>query len=93
MRRFTVPCDFGGTTSPFDVYISGGEPLEGYHPLHFQSLWLREERGGEIPQEVMDSFAKLLELARKNGVDFEELCVHAMQEAEKEKAAKGDEST
>lgn len=82
MKKFTIPCDFNGQKAPFDFYI--GEPKEGNHPIQNQAAWLSKERGGAVPQEVMDSFAKLLKLAKENGVSFEELCAYAMEEAYKE---------
>ena len=54
MKRFTVPCDFNGVKHPFHVYI--GNPHPKKHPLQFQAWWLSSERGGTIPQDVMDSF-------------------------------------
>ncbi len=86
MKKFTIPCDFGGQKAPFDVYI--GDPKPGNHPLQNQAAWLSKERGGTIPKEVMDSFAKLLELAEKNNVSFEDLCVYALNAAEDAKAQK-----
>jgi hypothetical protein len=83
MKKFTIPCDFGGKKAPFDVYI--GMPKSGNHPLQHQAHWLAAERGGTIPAEVMESFAKLLSLAEKNGVSFEELCVYALEAANEEK--------
>jgi len=79
MKKFTVPCDFGGSKSPFDVYI--GMPKEGNHPLQNQASWLSQERGGSIPADVMESFATLLDLAKKNSISFEELCVYALEAA------------
>lgn len=76
MKKFTVPCNFGGVKSPFTIYI--GNPEDKHHPLHFQADWLAKERGGNIPTEVMDSIAKLKDLADKNNVSFEELCVYAL---------------
>lgn len=76
MKKFTVPCNFNGVKSPFTIYI--GEPEPQHHPLHFQADWLSKERGGQIPQEVMDSIGKLKDLAEKNNVSFEELCVYAL---------------
>jgi hypothetical protein len=75
MKKFIVPCQFGDTKAPFNIYI--GEPVDDGHPLEQQAAWLARERGGEIPAEVMDSFAKLHEIAKENGVSFEELCVRA----------------
>lgn len=86
MKKFTIPCDFGGKTAPFEVYI--GNPKKGNHPLQNQAAWLSRERGGVIPQDVMESFAKLLELAEKNNVSFEDLCVYALEAANAEKKQK-----
>jgi hypothetical protein len=84
MKKFTVPCDFGGQKAPFDVYI--GNPKPGNHPLQNQANWLSKERGGTIPQEVMESFQKLLDLAEKNNVSFEDLCVYALNVAGQQNA-------
>jgi hypothetical protein len=79
MKKFTIPCDFRGTQAPFTVYI--GNPEAKHHPLQFQADWLAKERGGTIPQEVMESLQKLKDLADKNGVSFEELCEYALTAA------------
>jgi Domain of unknown function (DUF2610) len=81
VKKFTIPCDFGGTQAPFNIYV--GEPAaDCNHPLQHQSAWLSRERGGTIPPEVMDSFKKLLDISRENNVSFEELCVYALGTAE-----------
>jgi len=89
MKKFSVPCDFNGVKAPFTIYI--GLPKDDHHPLHFQADWLSKERGGNIPQEVMDSLAKLKELADKNGVSFEDLCVYALGAAQQEAEEAGEE--
>jgi len=76
MKKFTINCDFGGQIAPFAIYI--GKPEQGHHPLHFQADWLSKNRGGTIPGEVMDAVTQLQELANKNGVLLEELCVYAL---------------
>lgn len=91
MKKFTIPCDFGGKKAPFDVYI--GEPADGFHPLQFQSQWLSKERGGTIPSDVMESFDKLWKLAKENDVSFEELCVYALGRSDKEKDAESDSAS
>ncbi|MBI1328246.1 MAG: DUF2610 domain-containing protein [Alphaproteobacteria bacterium] len=83
MKKFTIPCTFGDKTAPFDVYI--GNPKPGHHPLQHQASWLSKERGGNIPPDVMESFGKLLDLANKHNVSFEDLCVHALESANKQK--------
>lgn len=80
MKRFTVPCDFAGTKHPFHVYI--GEPCSLRHALYYQSEWLRLERGGVVPEMVINAFRDLLENARTNQVNYEDLCVHALRQAE-----------
>ncbi len=82
MKKFTVPCNFNGVQAPFTIYI--GSPEDNHHPLHFQADWLSKERGGTIPQEVMDSIQKLKGLADKNHVSFEDLCVYALGAAQQE---------
>ncbi|MCB8978650.1 MAG: DUF2610 domain-containing protein [Ardenticatenaceae bacterium] len=79
MKRFTVPCNFGHTTAPFHIYIGEAGPRR--HPLYYQSVWLREERGGEIPTEVWDSFEVLWQLALKHDVHFEKMCIHSLGNA------------
>ena len=84
MKKFTVPCQFGSQTAPFTIYI--GEPKGDVHPIHNQATWLSKERGGTVPQKVMDSLAKLRDLAQKNNVSFEDLCVYALKVAENEES-------
>jgi hypothetical protein len=76
MRKFNVPCYFNGARSVFAVYI--GAPEDKHHPLHFQQDWLQRMKGGVIPSEIMESLSKLKELAKKNDVSFEDLCVYAL---------------
>lgn len=87
MKRFTIPCDFNGQKHPFHVYI--GDPHPKKHPLQFQAWWLSSERGGTIPQDVMDSFEKLFKISQENNVSFEDLCVYALGTAAQENAAEG----
>ena len=88
MKKFSIPCDFNGQKSPFTIYV--GNPRHDHHPIFFQSDWLSKERGGTVPQEVMDSLAKLKDLSEKNGVSFEDLCVYALGAAQQEEAEKGE---
>lgn len=78
VKKFTVNCDFGGQKHPVTLYI--GDPSPDSHPLGFQGKWLSKERGGSIPSEIMDSFAKLKEISEKNRVPFEELCSYVINE-------------
>jgi Domain of unknown function (DUF2610) len=76
MKRFTIPCKFGAADLPFHIYV--GTPRKTNHPLQNQADWLSSERGGVIPPEVMDSIQKLQQIAIKNNVNFEDLCVYAL---------------
>ena len=83
MKKFTINCDFGGQLSPFTIFI--GKPEHSHHPLHFQA----KQRGGMIPGDVMDAVSQLQELAEKNGVSLEELCVYALGTKEEQAALEG----
>ena len=78
MKKFSVPCNFGGASSPFSIYI--GDPEKEHHPLHFQAEWLTNHRGGAISPKVMESVASLHEIAKRNNVSLEDLCVYALSE-------------
>ena len=78
VKKFTINCDFGGQFAPVTFYI--GDSAKGTHPLGFQNRWLSNERGGAIPQNIMDALAKLKESAEANNVSFEELCSYVIDE-------------
>ena len=78
VKKFTTNCNFGGRVSPVTLFI--GSPSKGNHPLSFQNKWLSQEKGGNIPQNIMDSFSKLSEIAEKNKVSFEDLCSYVIDE-------------
>ena len=86
MKKFSINCDFGGQMAPFTIYI--GLPKDDHHPLHFQADWLSKQRGGTIPAEVMEAITKLQDLANKNNVLLEELCVYALGSAQEESSGK-----
>lgn len=79
VKKFIIPCEFGGKTSPFAVYI--GEPKPDSHPVHHQNTWLTKERGGQVPERVINSLERLHKIAKENGICFAELCVYALKTA------------
>lgn len=85
MKRFTVPCDFNGVKQSFHVYI--GDPSPDIHPLYYQAQWLTDNRGGTVPQDIMDSFQKLASIAIEHNRVFEDLCVEALGIAQHENHA------
>ncbi|QJC27513.1 hypothetical protein ANPL_02160 [Anaplasma platys] len=81
VKKFIIPCDFGGKTSPFAVYV--GEPKPDAHPVQQQNTWLAKERGGQLPERVISSLEKLNKLAKENGICLADLCVYALKVAAK----------
>jgi len=81
MKKITIPCDFAGKKIPFPIYV--GQPETELHPLTYQSFWLSRERGGLIPDEVMNSFAKLHMIAKGHNITFEDICLEALTSVDK----------
>jgi hypothetical protein len=90
MKKFTIPCDFGGKKYPFDVYVRELPRDYPYRAIEDQAEWLSQARGGNIPDVVRSSFIKLQDLAWKNDVSFPDLCVYALEAANEEKKKKTD---
>ncbi|MDR2760538.1 MAG: DUF2610 domain-containing protein [Rickettsiales bacterium] len=74
--RFNIPCSFGSKVSNVDFFV--GTPREDQHPINFQAKWLGENRGGTVPASVMDSIKKIKEIADKEHVSFEHLCLYTV---------------
>lgn len=88
-KKFTANCDFGGKKAPVTIYI-GTPAANSPHPLNFQSKWLSQVKGGTIPTDIMDSFAKLSEISIKNRVPFEDLCAYVIEELKSSNSLKSD---
>ncbi|XVN41002.1 MAG: DUF2610 domain-containing protein [Rickettsia endosymbiont of Argas persicus] len=80
MKKFDIDIDVGGQRSKFAIYI--GTPQDGHHPLQFQAKWLSDERGGTIPDAIMTALTELNNLAKKNKIPLEDLCVYALGTAQ-----------
>ncbi|MDR0571379.1 MAG: DUF2610 domain-containing protein [Rickettsiales bacterium] len=76
VAKFFIPCDFNGRE--VNIEFSVGNPAKDQHPIYFQSKWLGEARGGVVPQEIMDSIQKIKEVADKEKVSFEDLCLYTI---------------
>lgn len=72
---FKIPCYFSGVRSEVDIHV--GRPNEKNNPIQFQNKFLQDVKGGVIPPEIIDSLAKLKDLAEKHGASLQELCEHA----------------
>ncbi len=87
MKRFTAPVTFiydqFGTKYAWHIYIR--DPYAGRNPvddfIHLTEYWT----GAVIPQEIQDSFRRLLKIAEENNVSFQDLCVYAIGDANKGK--------
>jgi hypothetical protein len=78
VKKFTYLCDFSGKKYPVTFYI--GDAAKGSHPIGFQSTWLSKERGGKVPEELMDSLMRLKEISDTQKVSFEDLCEYVIKE-------------
>jgi hypothetical protein len=88
VKKFTANCDFGGRKVPVTLYV--GNPAIGSHPLNFQNKWLSDNKGGMVPLNIMQSFAKLVEISEKNRVSFEDLCAYVIEELKANESIKED---
>jgi Domain of unknown function (DUF2610) len=77
MKSFDVPCEVGGQRGTFRIQV--GQPAPGLPPLHFQAAWLWETHRGTIDPAVLTTLEKLLALAEREGLSFEDLCARAFQ--------------
>ncbi|WP_419234604.1 DUF2610 domain-containing protein [Rickettsia endosymbiont of Nabis limbatus] len=89
MKKFNIKANFGRQEADFAIYV--GTPQDGHHPLQFQAKWLSDERGGTIPDAVMDAVKQLYDLSKKNNVSFEDLCVYALGTAQESQTTSNDE--
>ena len=78
-KKFSIPCNFSGQAVMTDFFI--GEPAEGQHPINFQAKFLADNKGGVVPQEVMDSISKIHTLANQHNVLFEDLFIYTLNVA------------
>lgn len=77
IKKFNIPCFVNGQSSVVGVYL--GQPKEGNNPVHHQSVFLAQERGIIIPDDVLETLEKIRKIAERNGVSFIELCDYAFK--------------
>ncbi len=77
-KKVTINCNSQSGKVPVDIYV--GIPFPGTHPLNFQGRWLSEVKGVTIPQDLMDSLAKLEKVSQENKIPFSELMEYVYQE-------------
>jgi TPR repeat protein len=78
MKRFTIPCDFGGQKAPFAFYVldwPADYPFEG---IDDQVQWLKVARSGVAPQDAVEAFRAVWKIAKEKNVSFKDLAVSAL---------------
>jgi hypothetical protein len=88
VKKFTTNCNTNaGGISPVTFYI--GHPAKDSHPLAFQSRWL-SDRGISVPQHIMESFSKLMDISIANNLPFIDLVEYVIKEVELGKSLQND---
>ena len=78
MKQLTIGYELDGEHQSFVVYI--GAPAPDAHPLEQQAAWLRRERGGVVPAQVMSGFAELHRIALNDDLSLEDVAAVAFQD-------------
>lgn len=78
VKKLTVNCNKRNNSVPVDLYV--GNPIEDSHPFAFQMKWLSEKQGVVVPQEIIEAFGKLQEIAQRTKLSFEVLCEQVIEE-------------
>jgi hypothetical protein len=86
VKKITVNCNFSGSSSPVTFYI--GDSAIEKNPIGFQSKWLSENKGGSVPEKLMDSLIKIKKISDEHNIPFEELYDHVVKEIESGKTLK-----
>jgi len=70
--QFTILADFAGIRYAIIVYVTNVTWPK--HPLEEQARWLKEVRGGTIPQDVMDRFDRMNKVAHDTNKTLIDVC-------------------
>ncbi|WP_263374237.1 DUF2610 domain-containing protein [Granulicella aggregans] len=79
LTSYTVQADFNGVQQPTKFYIRDWPSEYPYEGIDDQAIWLKEARGATFPPDVIDSFHKLVKIAKDNKVSFRELTEYALK--------------
>ncbi|WP_339040545.1 DUF2610 domain-containing protein [Candidatus Lariskella endosymbiont of Hedychridium roseum] len=77
LKKFDIPCFFNGAKQTIAVFL--GDSAPDHHPLHFQAEWITKDKGGQIPQDIMETVAKIQDLAKRSNVPFMDLWQYALE--------------
>lgn len=86
VKKITVNCDFNGKSHPIDFYI--GDSAKGKNPIGTQANWLNQERGGNVPSNLMESLDKIKKISDEHQIPFEILYDHVVKEMQNGKTLK-----
>lgn len=78
MKKFTIPCDYGGESKPTELYVRSVPKEYPYLGVEDQAIWLEKAKGGTISKEVRESFLKIHNIAIEHDVSFPELCMETL---------------
>jgi hypothetical protein len=77
MKMFVIPCRVNEKLVPIQFFL--GEPTPGIiNSLHFQTAWLRSNRGVEVPAETLFELAELRRMTIEHNAPFSETCAYAL---------------
>lgn len=83
MKKFTVPCWNGQQKLLIPLFISHGIP-DTAHPVQHEVQRILDMYNAKVDPEVVNSFEKLYKIAMEHGVSYPDLCLYALNEANKE---------
>ena len=67
-RNIIIDINIKGSPHPVNFYIFSGK--QGYNLLQDQFVWLKEYKGVNVPNEIIDLFIKLNKITKDFSVDF-----------------------
>lgn len=73
LKKISVDVDFGGEIVPYNVYFIPGP--NGYAEVLDQFRWVRDYRGGRIPDDTLGTFQQLHRRSIETRREFYDLCV------------------
>lgn len=88
-KRFTISCLVEGEEEkkPFHIYLLE-HPSDKENPLAEEEERLLRDHRATIPEDVVESFAKLYTIAQEHDTPFLELVVYALENADKDSEEK-----
>lgn len=86
VKKITVNCNFSGQSQSVTFYI--GDSAFAKNPISFQSKWLSDNKGGAVPEKLMESLNKIKKISDEHNIPFEDLYDYVVKEIESGKTLK-----